>query len=105
MYFALERNVVFMASWMVHLRIADLLMREFNNVEKTEFVVGNIAPDSGIPGEAGRNQTYTIEIICAKILYTGKKAEVFKKRRVFLFGVFDAFDDGYALGGKDCSPL
>lgn len=51
MYFALERNVVFMASWMVHLRIADLLMREFNNVEKTEFVVGNIAPDSGIPSE------------------------------------------------------
>ena len=45
----LGRNVVFMASWMVHLRIADLLMREFSYVEKTEFVVGNIAPDSGIP--------------------------------------------------------
>lgn len=40
-----------MASWMVHLRIADLLMCEFDNLENTEFVVGNIAPDSGIPSE------------------------------------------------------
>lgn len=40
-----------MASWMVHLRIADLLMSEFDNLEKTEFVVGNIAPDSGVPSE------------------------------------------------------
>lgn len=40
-----------MASWMVHLRIADLLMSELENVEKTEFVVGNIAPDSGVPSE------------------------------------------------------
>lgn len=40
-----------MASWMVHLRIADLLMSEFNDAEKTEFVVGNIAPDSGLPSE------------------------------------------------------
>lgn len=40
-----------MASWMVHLRIADLLMNEFENVEEKEFVVGNIAPDSGVPSE------------------------------------------------------
>ena len=31
-----------MASWMVHLRIADLLMCEFDNLEDTEFVVGNL---------------------------------------------------------------
>lgn len=40
-----------MASWMVHLRIADLLLDEFKDVEKTEFIVGNIAPDSGVPSE------------------------------------------------------
>lgn len=40
-----------MASWMVHLRIADLLLQELENVEETEFVVGNIAPDSGVPSE------------------------------------------------------
>lgn len=38
-----------MASWMVHLRIADLLLNEYDNVEETEFVMGNIAPDSGVP--------------------------------------------------------
>ena len=40
-----------MASWMVHLRITDLLLDVFDNLEETEFVVGNIAPDSGIPSE------------------------------------------------------
>lgn len=40
-----------MASWMVHLRITDLLLNLFNNLEETEFVIGNIAPDSGIPSD------------------------------------------------------
>jgi len=35
-----------MASWLVHLRIADELADEFN-VNLTEFVIGNLAPDSG----------------------------------------------------------
>ena len=36
---------------MVHLRIADLLLEEYDTVEQTEFIIGNIAPDSGIPSE------------------------------------------------------
>ena len=40
-----------MASWIVHLRIADKLLNEISNLSSTEFVVGNIAPDSGIPNE------------------------------------------------------
>lgn len=40
-----------MASWMVHLRIADKLLNEISNLSYTDFVVGNIAPDSGIPNE------------------------------------------------------
>lgn len=40
-----------MASWMVHLRIADKLMNEISNLSYTEFVVGNIAPDSGVPND------------------------------------------------------
>ncbi len=40
-----------MASWMVHLRIADQLLDEIDNLSFTEFVVGNIAPDSGIPND------------------------------------------------------
>lgn len=38
-----------MASWMVHLRIADNLLSKIPNLSETEFTVGNIAPDSGIP--------------------------------------------------------
>lgn len=38
-----------MASWMVHLRIADKLLDAIPGLSPTEFVVGNIAPDSGVP--------------------------------------------------------
>lgn len=40
-----------MASWMVHLRIADRLLTEISGLSETEFIVGNIAPDSGVPNE------------------------------------------------------
>lgn len=40
-----------MASWMVHLRIADRLLNLIPNLSYTEFIVGNIAPDSGVPNE------------------------------------------------------
>lgn len=38
-----------MASWMVHLRIADKLLDMIPGLSPTEFIVGNIAPDSGVP--------------------------------------------------------
>lgn len=38
-----------MASWMVHLRIADKLLSQLPGLADTEFIVGNIAPDSGVP--------------------------------------------------------
>lgn len=40
-----------MASWMVHLRIADILLDRISELCPTEFIVGNIAPDSGVPNE------------------------------------------------------
>ncbi len=40
-----------MASWMVHLRVADRLLDCFEGITPTEFVVGNIAPDSGLPNK------------------------------------------------------
>ncbi|MBQ8813284.1 MAG: zinc dependent phospholipase C family protein [Lachnospiraceae bacterium] len=43
-----------MASWMVHLRVADALLDKFNGLTETAFVVGNIAPDSGVPTPDGR---------------------------------------------------
>ena len=38
-----------MASWMVHLRIADLLLDQIPGLSPVEFLVGNMAPDSGVP--------------------------------------------------------
>lgn len=40
-----------MASWMVHLRIADKLLDQLPDLAPVEFIVGNIAPDSGVPNE------------------------------------------------------
>lgn len=40
-----------MASWMVHLRIADRLLDSLSQLSAVDFVVGNIAPDSGVPNE------------------------------------------------------
>ena len=40
-----------MASWMVHLRIADKLLDNISDLSPVEFIVGNVAPDSGVPNE------------------------------------------------------
>lgn len=40
-----------MASWMVHLRVADKLLDQIPKLSPVEFIVGNIAPDSGVPNE------------------------------------------------------
>ncbi len=40
-----------MASWMVHLRIADNLLDKITGLDKNAFILGNIAPDSGVPNE------------------------------------------------------
>lgn len=42
-----------MASWMIHLRVAQQLCRQINIELTGGFVLGNIAPDSGIPAEDG----------------------------------------------------
>lgn len=38
-----------MASWIIHLRIADALIDKIADIDKTAFILGNIAPDSGVP--------------------------------------------------------
>ena len=40
-----------MASWMLHLRVADKLLEHLPSIDETAFIVGNIAPDSGEPNE------------------------------------------------------
>ena len=36
-----------MATWITHLRIGEILLRELKNIDKTAFYVGCLAPDSG----------------------------------------------------------
>lgn len=40
-----------MASWIVHLRIAENLLTKIEGLDIPLFAIGNIAPDSGIPDE------------------------------------------------------
>lgn len=51
-----------MASWMIHLRIADKLLDGLSNIEITEFIMGNIAPDSGVPNEDWSVFTPSVDI-------------------------------------------
>lgn len=45
------RGVEKMASWMVHLRVSGKVFEQLYDIFPYEFVVGNIAPDSGVPNE------------------------------------------------------
>ena len=36
-----------MASWMIHLRVADRLLDLIPDLSPIEFIMGNLAPDSG----------------------------------------------------------
>jgi len=40
-----------MATWIVHLRIAETLLNQLPRLDESAFALGNIAPDSGIPDE------------------------------------------------------
>ena len=40
-----------MASWMIHLRVADRLLDRVGGLSAEAFIMGNIAPDSGVPNE------------------------------------------------------
>lgn len=69
-----------MASWMVHLRIADKLLDNIPNLSATEFIVGNLAPDSGVPNEDW--SVFTPSTSVSHFRTPGKKADpaVFAKK-------------------------
>ena len=51
-----------MASWIVHLRIAENLLEVIPQLEAASFSVGSIAPDSGIPDEKWEKFTPPTEV-------------------------------------------
>ncbi len=46
-----------MASWMIHLRVADTLLDRVPDLAANEFLMGNLAPDSGVPNADGTAYT------------------------------------------------
>lgn len=42
-----------MASWIIHLRVAQQLYQQLDIEQINTFILGNIAPDSGVPSEDG----------------------------------------------------
>lgn len=62
-----------MASWMVHLRIADKLLDCLPDLSPVEFIVGNIAPDSGVPNEDW--SVFTPSTVVSHFKTDGKNAD------------------------------
>ena len=42
-----------MASWMIHLRVAEKVLEQSSIPDEARFILGNMAPDSGVPTENG----------------------------------------------------
>ncbi|WP_346961940.1 zinc dependent phospholipase C family protein [Clostridium sp.] len=40
-----------MATWIAHLRIAENILRNVDDLDSTAFILGNVGPDSGVPNE------------------------------------------------------
>jgi hypothetical protein len=51
-----------MATWISHLRIADKLIKDLEIKNHIEFIVGNIAPDSGVPNDDWSSFTPSTDI-------------------------------------------
>ncbi|MCK4285590.1 MAG: zinc dependent phospholipase C family protein [Candidatus Lokiarchaeota archaeon] len=51
-----------MATWGAHFRIAENILKEFPNINRPFFAIGNIAPDCGVPNENWSSFTPSKEI-------------------------------------------
>src|SRR5512133_805245 len=38
-----------MGTWICHLRVAEQLLKQFPSLDETAFILGSLAPDSGVP--------------------------------------------------------
>ncbi len=51
-----------MASWLTHLRVAERIKEKISGIDFPYFLVGSIAPDSGVPDESAREYTPSKEL-------------------------------------------
>lgn len=56
-----------MATWIAHLRLAENLLQRIPSLDESQFAIGNIAPDSGIPDENWEKFTPPAEVTHFKI--------------------------------------
>ena len=40
-----------MATWIAHLRIAENILKNMDDLDSIAFILGNVGPDSGVPNE------------------------------------------------------
>jgi hypothetical protein len=52
-----------MATWIVHFRLAGNLLQMIDKLDESDFAIGNIAPDSGIPDENWENFNPSPEVL------------------------------------------
>lgn len=73
-----------MASWIVHLRIAENLLEQFPDLDPAHFAIGSIAPDSGIPDDKWENfdPPYTLTHFCEGGLFTASADLDFYRRYI-----------------------
>lgn len=57
-----------MASWLTHLRVAEKIKEKVSEIDFPYFIIGSIAPDSGVPDESQRNYTPSKEITHCRYL-------------------------------------
>lgn len=51
-----------MASWLTHLRVAEIIKQKVSEIDFPYLIIGSIAPDSGVPDESQRNYTPSKEV-------------------------------------------
>jgi hypothetical protein len=72
-----------MASWIVHLRIADKLLDRIPELNAGQFAIGNIAPDSGVPDENWENFDPPNEVTHFKYQESPDSAGIYQDLKFF----------------------
>ncbi|MBT3713937.1 MAG: zinc dependent phospholipase C family protein [Anaerolineae bacterium] len=91
-----------MATWIVHLRLAENLLKLIPNLDEGQFAIGNIAPDSGVPDENWENfdppPTVTHFLSPTKVWFSSADLVFFRKCLVDIIPQEDKERFSFRLG-------
>lgn len=65
-----------MASWLTHLRVAEKIKQTVPGIDFSYFIIGSIAPDSGMPDESRRNYIPSKEITHCRYQKNGSISDI-----------------------------